>query len=338
MAKLKQASAPYAPKPSLGWRIYPMAWCLIGIGSGAYVLTSDTSAHLASALGSDDRVVERRIADAETRATTAARTLERAKVELREERGRVVALNARIDELTSDLRSANAARFRNEGATTAPGAASPTKAVTRQVPSPVVTTTIVNTTPVTTPDTTQPTPINAPTVVTEAKPDPNAPPIPVRVSQQARTAALAATAAQRTVAQATNRITTGSIGQRQTSAPKPTERAPSSLAGTQQTTEPNAPSQPALDNTASANTAALRLATAPSLVSLRQSWAVLVDRHRAILQGLSPRYRDITSAAGRSFQLIAGPLLSRGEAIQLCAMLQVRSVSCGVDSYQGTPL
>jgi hypothetical protein len=354
MAKLKQTPAHIAPKPSLAWRLYPAAWCLIGLGAGAYVFTSDSSARLLAALDTESSVAERRIADAENRATTAVRQLERAKDELRDERSRVVALNIRIDKLTADLREANATRMKAANSGPSGVRTTPTTTASSAQPqSTGVTTTVVNTTPVEAPATEQPdtsrlVTFNAPSATpTAAVPDPNAPPVPVRVPQQARMAALAAARSRET----SSRITTGSITPRAPEREKSPDRAPSatrnepSAAATSpwsSTPSPSgpaaAPQRPDSTDTAGVNTSALRLASAPSLTSLRQSWAVLVDKHPAILQGLSPRYRDITSASGRSFQLIAGPLLSRGEAIQLCAMLQVRAVSCGVDNYAGSPL
>jgi hypothetical protein len=82
---------------------------------------------------------------------------------------------------------------------------------------------------------------------------------------------------------------------------------------------------------------AIRLSTGPSLDSLRLSWQLLVDENRPVLRTLLPRYVE-TGSDPSTFALIAGPIVSREEALRTCARLKARRVTCTISAYDGQPL
>ncbi|MEM1307466.1 MAG: hypothetical protein AAGG99_08070 [Pseudomonadota bacterium] len=89
----------------------------------------------------------------------------------------------------------------------------------------------------------------------------------------------------------------------------------------------------------SSDVVALKLSRAPSVGSLRLSWQVLNDRHASVLQGLRPRYRTMPNGVGgQAYELLAGPVLSRAEADQLCSLLRVQDVPCSISSFVGAAL
>lgn len=82
----------------------------------------------------------------------------------------------------------------------------------------------------------------------------------------------------------------------------------------------------------------LQLGGAPSLDSLRLNWSILSDRHGDALANLQPRYVTSDALGTTSFNLVAGPVASRTEAIRLCAKLRTQGVTCRLTSFTGSSL
>jgi hypothetical protein len=80
---------------------------------------------------------------------------------------------------------------------------------------------------------------------------------------------------------------------------------------------------------------AVRLASGPSVDSLRLSWSLLSDRHKTSLKSLEPRY---TGSDATSYQLIAGPVANAAEAQRLCLSLKARGVTCAPAEFSGDAL
>ncbi|MEO1709385.1 MAG: hypothetical protein AAFR70_03875, partial [Pseudomonadota bacterium] len=151
----------------------------------------------------------------------------------------------------------------------------------------------------------------------------------------------------RAAATDTGAITTGSVvtpSRVQASAPAAPRPAPTRSAPTPKP-EPKAPitfGEPVVTAARPGEAAggvAIKLSRAPSLASLKLSWSVLQDRHRSVLQGLQARYRTTPAGVGGSaYELVAGPVVTRAEADQLCGLLQTRDVPCSISSFVGRPL
>ena len=82
-------------------------------------------------------------------------------------------------------------------------------------------------------------------------------------------------------------------------------------------------------------TVGVLLATGPSVESLRLSWSLLTDRHKASFQALEPRYIGNDST---SYQLLAGPITSESDAQKLCQSLKARGVACKPVEFAGEGL
>jgi hypothetical protein len=82
----------------------------------------------------------------------------------------------------------------------------------------------------------------------------------------------------------------------------------------------------------------IQLGGAPSLDSLRLNWSILSDRHADALGNLQPRYVTSDALGSTSFNLVAGPIPNRAEAIRVCAKLRNQGVTCRLTAYQGSSL
>ena len=84
---------------------------------------------------------------------------------------------------------------------------------------------------------------------------------------------------------------------------------------------------------------AVQLASGDSIDSIRLSWSLLSDRHAEALKNLQPRYISSgTEQAGRTFDLIAGPVKSAVDARKICNTLAARGIDCKVSSFKGDAL
>ncbi|MEM9029204.1 MAG: hypothetical protein AAGC70_12625 [Pseudomonadota bacterium] len=117
--------------------------------------------------------------------------------------------------------------------------------------------------------------------------------------------------------------------------PKPSAKAPPAVAPSTAPITFGAPTVTA----AAPKSVALRLSSGPSIESLRLSWGYLKERHASILQGLRPRFAQSRGGAdGSVYHLLAGPMETRAEATQVCAILRAQSVACEVAQYEGNTL
>lgn len=82
----------------------------------------------------------------------------------------------------------------------------------------------------------------------------------------------------------------------------------------------------------------LQLTSADSPEALRLSWLKLSSGHGDIFQNLDVRYRQIPTAKGKVYRLIAGPVADAAEGARLCAELKTRKLGCAVASFSGEPL
>jgi hypothetical protein len=79
---------------------------------------------------------------------------------------------------------------------------------------------------------------------------------------------------------------------------------------------------------------AIQIASGASIEDLRLSWALLSERHKAILQNMAPQY----TGYGQSYQLLAGPVANAQEAQKICAALKAKRVNCSVAPFAGDAL
>ena len=81
----------------------------------------------------------------------------------------------------------------------------------------------------------------------------------------------------------------------------------------------------------------VRLATGPSIDSLRLKWSLMLDRAGTTLSTLEPRFVPSTQpgALGPSYDLIAGPLQSLSDAQRICNAAAVRSSVCEIRKLEG---
>ncbi len=82
----------------------------------------------------------------------------------------------------------------------------------------------------------------------------------------------------------------------------------------------------------------VRIATGPSVDSLRLSWNALADRHGASLKRLQPRYVTGIDATGFTYDLIAGPFNTANEASEVCARLHANGARCSLGEFTGNAL
>lgn len=80
------------------------------------------------------------------------------------------------------------------------------------------------------------------------------------------------------------------------------------------------------------------IASGPSVDSLRLSWMLLSDRHKAVLKDLEPRFVATRGGTNPAYRLVAGPVSDERAAQRLCGQLRARRVTCGIGAYTGEPL
>lgn len=117
-------------------------------------------------------------------------------------------------------------------------------------------------------------------------------------------------------AQATSKIKTGSVGK---AATQPITFGPAIV-------------------TRATKPIGVRIATGPSVDSLRLSWNALADRHGDSLRRLQPRYVTGIDATGLTYDLIAGPFNTANEASQVCARLHANGARCSLGEFTGNAL
>jgi hypothetical protein len=82
----------------------------------------------------------------------------------------------------------------------------------------------------------------------------------------------------------------------------------------------------------------LRIATGPSVDSLRLSWSLLSGRHEENLAALEPRYITGSDASGLTYELIVGPIGSAADAKRICKELTQKGTSCQLGDFVGDAL
>lgn len=82
----------------------------------------------------------------------------------------------------------------------------------------------------------------------------------------------------------------------------------------------------------------LQIATNSSIEGLRIDWIQLAAQHSARLNKFRPRYTTDGDPNHPNFQLVAGPVKSKAEAIRICKELNSASVSCKVGDFIGNAL
>lgn len=82
----------------------------------------------------------------------------------------------------------------------------------------------------------------------------------------------------------------------------------------------------------------LQISKGASVDSLRLSWSLLSERHGDVLKNLEPRFTAGGDAGAPSFDLVAGPLKSKAEAMRACKALAAKNVACQVTDYTGDAL
>ena len=88
-----------------------------------------------------------------------------------------------------------------------------------------------------------------------------------------------------------------------------------------------------------ARAAAIALTTGPTLRVLQLNWLALKDRFGASLAALQPHYVvEGGRRSSRNYRLIAGPLRSGAEALQICSRLVVQGIACSVATLRGRRL
>lgn len=81
----------------------------------------------------------------------------------------------------------------------------------------------------------------------------------------------------------------------------------------------------------------IELASGPSVDGLRLSWSQLTELNNK-LKKLTARYADNGDTANPSFNLVAGPVKSKAEAIRLCKELEAHYQTCKVGEFKGDAL
>jgi hypothetical protein len=82
----------------------------------------------------------------------------------------------------------------------------------------------------------------------------------------------------------------------------------------------------------------IALASSASVEGLRLNWSQLAQQHGDKLKKLKARYTTNGDPANPSFNLIAGPVKTKAEAVKICNDLQAQAVSCSVEDFTGNAL
>lgn len=80
----------------------------------------------------------------------------------------------------------------------------------------------------------------------------------------------------------------------------------------------------------------VQLGSGPSLDAIRLNWSLLAEQHGDALGRLQPHFTATgTPAIGQTFDLVAGPIKSVGDAKKVCKVLAARGTDCKVTSSLG---
>lgn len=79
----------------------------------------------------------------------------------------------------------------------------------------------------------------------------------------------------------------------------------------------------------------LQVGTGPSVEALRTQWSALSINHSDSLGPLQPRYVAGSDPLGTTYDLVAGPVASAGEAKRLCKEITAKGTPCKVQDYTG---
>jgi hypothetical protein len=82
----------------------------------------------------------------------------------------------------------------------------------------------------------------------------------------------------------------------------------------------------------------IQLASSASVEDLRLNWSQLANQHHDKLRRLKARYTTNGNDSNPTFNLIAGPVRTKAEAIKLCQDLQAQAVQCKVGDFTGNAL
>jgi len=82
----------------------------------------------------------------------------------------------------------------------------------------------------------------------------------------------------------------------------------------------------------------IALASSSSVEGLRLNWSQLAQQHGDKLKRLKARYTTNGDPSNPNFNLIAGPVKTKAEAVKLCNDLQAQAVSCTVEDFTGNAL
>lgn len=90
--------------------------------------------------------------------------------------------------------------------------------------------------------------------------------------------------------------------------------------------------------TSAAKSMGVQISSGASVDSLRLSWSLLADRHGDALKNLEARYIARGDVESPTYDLIAGPLKSKGDAQRVCKSLMAKGVPCKVGDFLGEAL
>jgi hypothetical protein len=82
----------------------------------------------------------------------------------------------------------------------------------------------------------------------------------------------------------------------------------------------------------------LKLSTGASVDSLRLSWSLLSEKHGDALNRLEARYTSGGDEFNPTYDLVAGPIKSKAEAVKICKALTAKGVACTVGTFAGDAL
>jgi hypothetical protein len=82
----------------------------------------------------------------------------------------------------------------------------------------------------------------------------------------------------------------------------------------------------------------IALASSATVEGLRLNWSLIAQQHADKLKRMKARYSTNGDPSNPSFNLIAGPVKTKAEAIKICQDLQAQAVSCTVGDYIGNAL
>jgi len=82
----------------------------------------------------------------------------------------------------------------------------------------------------------------------------------------------------------------------------------------------------------------LIIGTDTSVDALRLSWSMLSESHADKLKKYKARIAENGDFSNPNFNLVAGPVKTKAEAMRICKDLQAQQVSCKVGEFKGQDL